>query len=337
MGRKGSMMANPPKDKQAENELDTVANTPYKENNDAATETEGEIENPQIESVEIQDTNPVRNVYKGLSKFSNPKYFNEGITHGKLDISSRNEEPKFIIISLSENKNSKFNHTPETESVLNGVESHICAGNLTVSVSQIARTVFNSNRQPTKKQEELVEAIIDQCRKTSTTCDWTQEARNRELELDGEKVTEFTYEDAILPARKLKIKTANGRTVTGYHFYSHSVFYEHDYQMKQFTRIPTKVINHVGDKVNMNIQSVIVREYLLKRIARMKHDKQPKNTKILFASILEQLENSQANTRSQKIRTRKTVDEILNALTESEYIKGYTKTKEGKEGYYIQL
>ena len=202
---------------------------------------------------------------------------------------------------------------------------------------QITKLVYNPKGRVTKKQLDTVRQIIKKLSQTFISCDWTNEARERELELDGEKVTEFYYEGAILPCSKITVKTANGKETEGYYIYDISIFYSHDYQMKQFTQIPIKTFNHVSDKVNMNENSVIIRDYLFKRIARMKHEQKNTNNKILFNSILEQLTDAQTISRRQKTRIRQTISEILDALTESKYIKGYSKSQKGNEGYFIQI
>ena len=71
-----------------------------------------------------QDLNPVFSMYKGLSKMTNPKYFTDAVKTGKLDVSSRTEDPKFITISLNdETKINKFSYSAMDEAVLNSAVS----------------------------------------------------------------------------------------------------------------------------------------------------------------------------------------------------------------------
>ena len=279
-----------------------------------------------------QDTQDVRQYIQGTSKTSNPLRWMGIEESGKkgLDVSGRNESPKYVFVTLEENDGLPMMQGTE-ENTNNAVASLWYAGRRNVTSADIARVAFSVDK-PKPTQTSVIEEDMERLSRR-VTIDWTQEARGRELSTeDGDKVTELTCTGSLVPNERIDIKTANGRVVKGYRLLSMPLLYKHDASVKQITKVSASMLESAAKKVPSTKGNIVIRTYILRRLARIK--KSPTTTpRIRYEAVMDAAAKSNDPKGKNKASVRKTVKGYLEAFVEKGYITSFEEyTAPGEKG-----
>lgn len=91
----------------------------------------------------------------------------------------------------------------------------------------------------------------------------------------------------------------------------------------QIASVPSAIFNN---DLKLTSENVIIEQYLIRRIAHMKHSKKV-SRKIIFSTLFDKC-NIDVEKRYQKKRSLEKIEKYLKRFKEAEWIKGYTITKE---------
>lgn len=199
------------------------------------------------------------------------------------------------------------------------------AGNEYMTPAQICQTLTGS-KKPTKKQIDDVEKSIDKQMRAYAKADMTAEARGRRLKIDGSPVTSYMLEGYLIPAEKVRIRSANGRMVSGYHMLKAPLLYRHAHELGQVVSFPQKMLETDTAGSNTRTRSAI-KNYLARRIGQIK-GKGGVSNRILLSKMYEKAEVDPEN-RKQRNAANKYASELLDLWSEKGFITSYRKESQG--------
>ena len=257
-----------------------------------------------------------------------------------LDVSGakEKEEVKTVVTLEYEGEGIKLAKpmTQYDREIHNAVTTLWKAGNISFTARQVwhALTGRETEKPPTKQQLAREEESLDKQRFTRAVVDYSQEARGRELTLDGEAVTAYKIDAYMLNAEKHTIETANGRTVEGYTITRPPVLYQHAAMFGQLVTYPMRYLaaGNVGQNSEENI---IIRKYLLRRIGMAK-GKGKVSPRIKYSSVYDKVGIPEPDKKQRK-RINDYVVGCLEALVKEKAIKGFTEYKEGRTRAGVDL
>lgn len=195
------------------------------------------------------------------------------------------------------------------------------AGNEITSVTQIYSAMGNSG----KPKEGDIKKIYDSLTKMGAAhvyIDNSQEAQT----LKG--YDKFIYDGALLPFERVSAYINGKLTESAIHLFREPPLMTFARQRSQITTIPRKVLESPINKTDANL---LIDDYLLERIGRMKNPKNNAKRKMLFATIYD---HCKIKTPMQKQRAPEKIRRYLEHYKKCGWIKGYT---EDKDGITIQL
>lgn len=220
-------------------------------------------------------------------------------------------------------------------SVYSAVVSLYVAGNANISIDQIYRTMTGKTgtAKPSDNHRQQLIKSMDRLISTPIELDFTEEARGRELLFDGKPARKLLRENAVM-ASKVTIRAENGKEVTGYVFANRPpILYYHDCVMKQLVTTPQRVIERIGDEIRFtDTKNVILRDYLLRRAAQAKNQRNRMSEKIRLDTLLEEVGMTDAS-RTEKSRIKKTAGKILQVLVDEGEITDFREYKAEGERY----
>lgn len=219
------------------------------------------------------------------------------------------------------------------KAVLNGVNSLLENGTVNFTVPMLYHAM-TGKANPTVDEKLLTELRrrIDVMRRTLITIDLQQELSARYVELN---ITEPTVQGYLLPLTVLSARV-NGKPVQVYHLLDTPPMLAYARMKRQLATVPLSLLNA---PLNNNATTIPLKNYLFARCEAMRNQNNSiKSNKILFASIYEELGESEAG-KVRKKRIRDYTEVILKHMADRKYIKGYTLTRSGRtiDGVEIRL
>lgn len=224
----------------------------------------------------MQDILPVVSHVHGISKVSDKlPELAVGAAYN-LDMAGKNERNQvFTRISLTYDDDETMTTSKPIESFDQMVHDAIvtlwCAGNQLFTTLQVYRAMTGANKKakPGKKIIADIEESIEKQRRVMVYLDYSAEARGRELEFEGEKVTSFKHDAHMLDIERTEMVTNSGNVTTGWKLNAAPIIYRHDMTTKQITSYPQKLLTATSGTMSNTKRNMLIRTYLLQRIARM--------------------------------------------------------------------
>jgi len=212
--------------------------------------------------------------------------------------------------------------TAYDRTVHNAVCSLYVAGNDTMTPAMVYRTMtgMSETEYISPKALETVRNSIDKSRFLKLTVDFTEEAKARNMDIKKAKI-----EDYLLNAKKIWVKTTNNE-VEAYKINATPTLYQYAQTTNQILSIPLKLLD--TKEATRNTEEIIpIKEYLVRRIEIMKHDKTMSN-KILYGTIFEEV-GIVITDKKQKTRMREYITSILSLWKiRDNYINDFKEYKE---------
>lgn len=204
------------------------------------------------------------------------------------------------------------------------------AGVRVFTVPQLAKAMGYGDKCSKGTLKELERKLDDQ-RRIMAKIDYTQEARGRNLTLDGDPVESYKLEGHLTETRKTEIRTANGRVSTGYVFLVQPILLQHAKALGQVATYPQRLLKSgkgSDTKANMTIKRAV-----LERVAILKDQaKKPKKSKIsnrMKYATLYDMAGVNPKDRDRRNRVNDFVLSVLADLEAQGAIKRYTEYTEG--------
>lgn len=144
----------------------------------------------------------------------------------------------------------------------------------------------------------------------------------------------------LLEVRKAILQTENGTKKVGYVFISERfkpILYEYSQMTKQILSVTPNLLQ-TKKALNTTDETIVIREYLLRRIEEMKSPRNTISYKIKFNSIMELLQLKEI-TKKKKQKIKDQIAKLLQYYKEIEYITDYNEYKTGRviEGVEIEI
>jgi hypothetical protein len=176
---------------------------------------------------------------------------------------------------------------------------------------------------------EAVKNSLDKSRFMRLKVDYTDEAKVR-----GWNVDKTVIDSNLLEARGVIVE-AGGTKIEAYKILATPVLYQYSQRTKQIISIPLGLLD--TKHATRNTEEIIsIKEYLIRRIEIMKHDKDMSN-KIIYDSIFEET-GIIVNHKTERNRYKKYIKDIL-ALwqTRDNYIKEFKEYKSGQSTKGVEI
>lgn len=204
--------------------------------------------------------------------------------------------------------------------VYNAVASLWEAGKHEMTLQEI----FNMTMGEGKANPEQLDRISDSVellRRTRLTADITQEARAHKLtDPDtGEPWEQMEIDDFLFNALRVRMKSINGKVTTGYKIHATPILLRYAKASKQIVSYPVKYLDTKSAGSNTE-RNVVIRGYLLQRIAQAKGGKMSKT--IRCATIYEKAGIDKTN-RTERGRANKYITALLSLWVEQGFISSY--------------
>ena len=284
-------------------------------------------ETPQEKEYLKQDTQIVTKRLKALDKVSNPKIISQITTSEEKNIRTGGKAEGDTVKTVIRFENPK----PElfkglAEPIYSAIASIYSAGGRNITYSDIAKAAFNVDK-PTEKQ---IKTVIKNCKEMASTLveiDYSGEIRG------AENITEYKHAENVLYAEFDTFKTANGKTAGGIKIIKEPILIRHARDVKQLTTIDIKMLKAASKKVSSTKTNVLIREYLLREIERLKRTK---NKRMQYTSIFAAADITEP-TKTEKNRLRNTIKDYLQVFKDEKHIKDFKEYKTGRSITGIEL
>jgi len=176
--------------------------------------------------------------------------------------------------------------------------------------------------------------------------DASDELKKRDIRMNGKPVTKFTIDNFMLSMQSINVATG-GEEVRGYVITAEPILYTYAKLTGQLLTLPTslldiKEVTEEGIATSVSVANtdgrIVIKSYLWRRIAVMKHDLQNKHLKqrhvITFESIFEESGISKADAKTD---ARKYVWKVLDYWKAAHFIQDYQKRMKGRTADAIEL
>lgn len=230
--------------------------------------------------------------------------------------------------------------------VMNSTISLWEAGNDTITPEMVCRTMANKTESEyiSPQQIAAVTKSIEKMRYIHVYCDLSEEMQKRKITDDSGKPVKFVVDDFLLVVKGVTV-TAGGKTKKAYKLTQEPILLTHAKINRQLVSVNTKMLDVRRIDSRGNVCETIantenrqqIKEYLLRRIEVMKHDRKNKvqhqSTDILFDSLYR---DSSVDT-SQNLYLKKAREyafQVLDYWKAIDYIKGYTVNAQGRTKYH---
>ena len=201
----------------------------------------------------------------------------------------------------------------------------------------------NMDQDITAQKIARLKESVEKLRLILITIDCTNELRARKL---IEKNETAKYRSYFLPVSSVEIQSGNQTVVEGYRLLELPALYAYAERIKQMISVPIELLASTGGFLPDTDENVILKRYLLKRIARMKkekatvysrriryewYDRKTQREKGMFAELGYREEDfaSRSSWLNKRAKVHKAVKQILDAFRQAGYIAGYSETREG--------
>lgn len=190
------------------------------------------------------------------------------------------------------------------------------AGNETVSIRQIYKSMGNIGEPPMRD----IQKINDSLTKMSAARVYLDNIKEI-TEMKGYK--HFKYDASLLPFERVSAYVNGQLTESAIHFFREPPLISFAKKRKQITTFPRKVLESPVNKTDANL---MIDDYLLERIGRMKDDKGNTPRKMLYDTIFKQC---QIKTAKQKQRAPEKIKRYLDFYKKVGHIKDYAEEADG--------
>ncbi len=323
------------------------------------------ITNKQTNRVKQQDVNPLEFYSISNCKLTRPSFYREtqtnttktngeyllaGDTLG-VNVGKNKEDNNKILMTLlnandDELKDVSCFMTGIDKAVMDTFNSMYKAGNKIITKPQIARKVHGINGKPTDKQIESVEKSLIKLSKMKIKLDLSLLVNNRYKNI---KVQEMTGKIVSLVKREAKnkkgVQSRNKQIVDGFSITDQPILCKVAEMLGQCTSINYELKKAALEKpLKSNERNIILFDYLIERIAPMKHNTMSKTIK--YNTLTEEVLHREGQPlidenniiKQAKKRIKKNTRVILEKLKEEGYITDFTEyEKEKKYKKWIEI
>lgn len=298
----------------------------------------------------VQDTYKVTAMYQTLSKTTacamtpsaNQHLYKDAVEILPINVGSEKEGPIPVIVTLDYDGlpiETRKSLTRFDKVTMDAVATRWEAGNRVMTAKQIAQTALNK-KEPSDGMIAKIEESMNKMMFTRCHIDASAEARGRPVTVDGQPdmLESFELNGPVINASQSLITTQGGRRCDGYIVFAPPLPYVHDKAIGQITSYPPRLAEAISGAVSMNETTLVLRDYLIQRVARMNHMKRACATerRIRYETICEQV-GIEARGRTGLKRMRETVDKILEAMKREGYILDYEQYKDGKSFAGVEI
>ena len=164
--------------------------------------------------------------------------------------------------------------------------------------------------------------------------------------MSGNMDQDITAQKIARLKESVEIQSGNQTVVEGYRLLELPALYAYAERIKQMISVPIELLASTGGFLPDTDENVILKRYLLKRIARMKkekatvysrriryewYDRKTQREKGMFAELGYREEDfaSRSSWLNKRAKVHKAVKQILDAFRQAGYIAGYSETREG--------
>ena len=266
---------------------------------------------------------------------------------GSIDVSFAKEKEILDGISLHFNSDDVKLAKPISEydkAVLNGIASCWEAGVREFTPQQLYSALFGkSTHGPSSNTIKEITESIEKLRLTRVWLDCTDEFEKRKVKVDGDEVKSAVFNDYMLSAREIKMKTLNGRRVNAYEINAAPLLYVHDKAVNQLLRFPHSLLESIGSDMSATKTNLLLRDYVISRVLQcckksgadlleVSEKLRPKYRRIRFDAILEAAdvtkEAAGRNWSTKKTRATKVVRFLFQKLYEENIIDEWYEVDE---------
>ena len=246
-----------------------------------------------------------------------------------------------LVVSIdSQKKLNTIALGPYEASVLDAIYTLSVCNCLRISIKMLVRVLYGTrDMDVTVKQAEVLRTCLERLTGITVRIDCTAEFTLRKKAAKGEEVI---YEGPLLPLQRCDDGTY---VITGT-----SPVYAYAEAIRQIATVPAEIVQ--ADGLRNNEETMLLRRYLLKRIAVMQNthnhmasnkialsrwDRKSRSQKGLLPSLYNQAEYT--NWRKKKSKICHSIRAVLAGLQSVEYIAGYKEFMQGREitAYQIEL
>lgn len=275
-------------------------------------------------------------------------------TNVSVDLSFREEKQILAGISLHFNGDNVKLSKPISEydkAVLNSIASCWEAGYREFTPQQLYATLYGkTTRSPSPKAISEITEAIEKLRLTHVTLDCTDEFEKRKVKIDGEEIKSAVFDDYMLSARRIKMKTLNGRQVDAYKINAAPLLYVHDKAVKQLLRFPHALVESIGGELQATKMNLLLRDYVISRVLQcckksgadlldVPEKLRPRYRRIRIDAMLEAAELSEEDSGSSwrvvKTRANKSITTLFKKLYMANIIDEWTQVDESGEALSV--
>lgn len=194
-------------------------------------------------------------------------------------------------------------------------------GNEVISATQIYKMMGNSG-QPKTEQIQKINDSLTKMGAARVYLDNSQEVKI------NKKYTRFKYDASLLPFERISAYINNTQTEAAIHLFREPPLITFARERGQITGITRQLLESPISKTDANL---LLEDYLLERIGRMKSPKGNAPRKILFATIYEHchITGKTERDRKERQRTPEKMRKYLDHYKKCGWITGYKMEKDG--------
>lgn len=280
-----------------------------------------------------------QNVGKGLSG------------QGELDftVSPQNKlEPVTVFVNISfDDEDVRYSRKLTTwdRTVHNAICTLWKAGNSLFTAEEIYRTMNGLSPSEFVHPNTLgaVTKSIKKLGETNIEIDYTEHMLMNDKALKLKDDERIELKGKILAIEEITLRKAGvkgGVIKKGYRLLRMEgpILLQYSEAVKQVISVPYQMLN-TKDATRSTQEVIVLREYLLTRISQMKSTKNKLSNKMLYSTILDEMEVPQEQRNADKmIKVRKHIKDILELWQRRDkFIKGFTEYKEGKTFVGVEI
>ncbi len=281
-------------------------------------------------------------------KVANMLTVNKGLAKKQMIRVSTLPSRKIVtLVNLCQDKNIQLSCndiSPYDMAVMDAFYTLYKSGYQTFSLQTVIRVMSgNMDQDITAQKIARLKESVEKLRLILITIDCTDELRARKL---IKKEETAKYRSYFLPVSSMEIQSGNQTVVEGYRLLELPALYAYAERIKQMISVPIELLASTEGFLPDTDENIILKRYLLKRIARMKkekatvysrriryewYDRKAQREKGMFAELGYREEDfaSRSSWLNKRAKVHKVVKQILDAFRQAGYIAGYSETREG--------
>jgi hypothetical protein len=261
-------------------------------------------------------------------------FVNEGdISLATMNVGKKNEIRTYNSLTYEGDDISitgRHEFTAYDRAVHNAVCSLFVSGNEVITPKMVYRTLNGmvNTENVNQTTEEKVRNSIDKSRFMRLRVDYEDEAKTRKWKIDKASIN-----SNLLHADECMIE-AGGEIQSAFKIIKTPILYEYAQYTKQIIAVPLELLdirddNKDADKINNTEDVITMKEYLLRRIEIMKHDKK-QSKKIIYDTIFDET-GIKIKHGTERDRHRNNIKKILSLWRDKyQYIENFAEYKEGR-------